>query len=165
MPFCQPPSRLVICFSMWDVDSQKKGFRVQRYLLAFFFLKKLPPKTIPTWCEMVQNYVWYNSMGQHGKMQKTITVLNSATPCASKSKSLLGIDLVACEIRNWCASLGDMREIHTGMRTINILLIHNGQCVYYCIWDTNVNDIACIIGFLQDYRNIFEHSDYCIMIY
>ena len=42
----KPPSRLVVCFSMWDVDSQKKGFR-----------------------EMVQNYVWYNSMGQHGQMQ------------------------------------------------------------------------------------------------
>lgn len=90
------------------------------------------------------------------KMPKTITVLNSATPCASKSKSLLGIDLVACEIRNWCASLGDIREIHTGMRTIDILLIHS-QCVYYCIWDTNVNDIACIIGFyriIETYLNI-----------
>lgn len=77
---------------LFDVGCRLSEKRVQSSEIppGIFFLKKLPPKTIPTLCEMVQNYVWYNSMGQHGKMQKTITVLNSATPCASKSKSLLG---------------------------------------------------------------------------
>lgn len=86
-------------------------------------------------------------MGQHGQMQCHSMCLQIQKLAGNRLVDSLNLSfcLFVGEIRNWCASLGDMREIHTGMWTINILLIHS-QCVYYCIWDRNVNDIACIIG-------------------